>query len=80
MDEVHSHHFETIGTHGCVGIYREIIIPGFLRWCTISSIRSSVFGVPKTPDSLPEIWPEVQTLCLPLKRSQKVAKVNEHGE
>ena len=34
-----------LGNHGkslFVGIYRGIIIPGFLRWCTISSIHSMI--------------------------------------
>ena len=31
-----------------VGIYRGVIIPGFLRWCRISSI-DSMYGSAKTP-------------------------------
>ena len=35
MDEI-LHHFETM----LVGIYRGIVIPGFLRWCKILSTHS----------------------------------------
>ena len=34
------HHFENMGKPLFVGIYRGIFIPGFLRWCRISSIHS----------------------------------------
>ena len=38
-----SHHFETlVKTITFFGIYRGIIIPGFLGWCRISSIHSIV--------------------------------------
>ena len=39
MDKI-LHHFETIGNRCFVGIYRGLIIPGFRRWCRISSIHS----------------------------------------
>ena len=38
-----SHHLETMGKPLFVGIYRGIIIPRFLRCCTISSIHSKAW-------------------------------------
>ena len=35
-----SHHLRNHGKPLIVGIYREIIIPGLLRWCRISAIKS----------------------------------------
>ena len=41
-----------------VGIYRAIIIPGFLRWCRISSIHSMMERCPSCLDSTAfESWP-----------------------
>ena len=40
MDEIH---FAPLGNHEkplCIGIYKGIIIPRFLKWCRISSIHS----------------------------------------
>ena len=37
------HYFETmVETITFAGIYREFAIPGFLRWCRISSIHSRI--------------------------------------
>ena len=38
--EIHFAHFDTMRNQSFAGIYREIIILGFLRWCWISSIHS----------------------------------------
>ena len=40
MDEIRSHHFETMVETLFVDIRRGIIIPGFLWCCRISSIHS----------------------------------------
>ena len=34
-----SHHFETMVIHCFLGIYRGIIIPGFLRWCEMDCVH-----------------------------------------
>ena len=44
MDEI-LHHVEPMRNHCFVGIYGGIIIPGFLRWCRISSIHSVSQGI-----------------------------------
>ena len=44
MDEIN---FAPLGSRGrplFIGIYRGIIIPGFLGWCRISSIHSMAVG------------------------------------
>ena len=51
MDEI-LHHCETIINHGFVGIYMGIMIPGFLRWCRISSIHSMNQGF-RSPRAVP---------------------------
>ena len=45
MDEI-LHHLRNYGKPLFVGIYRGDIIPGFLRWCRISSIHSRVLRQP----------------------------------
>ena len=43
VDTVDGRHPAPLSNHGkpfFVDIYREFIIPGFLRWCRISSIHS----------------------------------------
>ena len=50
MDEI-LHHFETMGKPLFVGIYKGILIPGFLRWCRVSFIHSiipKVMGVQRS--------------------------------
>ena len=41
MDEI-LHPFETMGSHCSLVFTGESFIPGFLRWCRISSIHSMV--------------------------------------
>ena len=51
MDEIHIAPRENHGNPLFVGIYRGIPIPGFLRWCRISSIHSIAFeGACLLPD------------------------------
>ena len=40
MDEIRSHHFETMGNHCLLVFTGGIIISGFFGWCRISSIHS----------------------------------------
>ena len=42
MDEIRSHHFETMQNHGFVGIYRWKHHSRVLRWCRSLSIHSMV--------------------------------------
>ena len=39
-----------------VGIYRGIIIPGFLRWCRISSIHRKTMASPEQPSEINIHW------------------------
>ena len=55
LNTVDGRDFAPLGNHGkpfFIGIYRGIIIPGFLRWCRISSIHSIV-GKPAHPTTKP---------------------------
>ena len=41
MDQIRSRHFETM-VETVVGIYRQNIIPGFLRWCEMEVVHPHV--------------------------------------
>ena len=63
MDEIRSHHFEAMGDH-CLWKKKGISTPGFLRWCRISSIHSSM-----------EV---VTTMLLVVALGRTAAEWNEH--
>ena len=42
MDEI-LHHLETMGNNCLIVFYREIMVPGFLRWCLRGFRPSTVF-------------------------------------
>ena len=55
------HHFETMGSHCLLVFTGVIIIPGFLRWCRISTIHS-VRLARETDDSSQASWPHLPKL------------------
>ena len=61
MDEIHSHHFETVGNPLFVDIHRGIITP--VRWYRISSIHSNTHFIHRSP--LENKWPWVQSQIVP---------------
>ena len=65
MDEL-LHHFETMGNHCFIGIYRMSVIPGFLRWCEMDFVTiHSIFS-----GALSCFWQNVALFQEPLTQDQ----------
>ena len=58
MDEIRSHHMETMGNHCLLVLTAESSFPSFLRRCRISSIHSVSYNPPKPTNvlDLPRIF------------------------
>ena len=69
MDEIRSHHFETMGSHCSLAFTGESFIPGFLKWCRISSIHSIWFGLVGKADGVS--WQRLDRRMCPQKRQCK---------